>query len=573
MEMLLYISGIMTKMGQTRSDRIRKSCMNPTNRSAGICRNPSPVTILWGLPENLSMSLRKMGNKILRRFAEGLENSSYLWVALFELSYLGLTLLRSFRPLWYDELITYNVANLGGLRAMWEALMHGADLNPPLFYVVTRAATALFGVTEFGLRVPSIAGFAVLCFCLYKFVAKRAGACYGFVAMMFPGATGAFQYSSEARAYGLVLGYSGIAILMWQKAAEDGRRTLPLAALSAALTAALLTHCYAVLLLVAFGFAQIVEDYRRRRFSWKAWVALTIPSGACLTYIPLLAAIKPYAVNSDAFRPDVPALIACYVFLLAPALYPLIAGAVVVMIARNRPGQIPSRNANAWPTREIALGVGLLLVPVFAFLLAKFYTGLFVFRYGLTAVVGMAILIPRIAAALTGSSRRVAAALCLVIWAWPIGSLITRTVVTRNSPRLPVAVSLDQHTELPLVISSGLIYYQMNHYASRDVANRMWYLTDEAAARSVTGTDVFDKGFPELNRIFPFRSRLEDYHAFLAAHHRFLVYGYEHYVHDWLVSQLKKDGARLDYLGQRPEQFGRAVLNEVQMPEQKLSEH
>ena len=79
---------------------------------------------------NPSMSLRTMGDRILSRLADGLESSCYRWVALFELSYLGLTLLRSFRPLWYDELITYNVANLGGLKAMWQALLHGADLNP-----------------------------------------------------------------------------------------------------------------------------------------------------------------------------------------------------------------------------------------------------------------------------------------------------------------------------------------------------------------------------------------------------------------------------------------------------------
>ena len=92
-------------------------------------------------------------------------------------------------------------------------------------------------------------------------------------------------------------------------------------------------------------------------------------------------------------------------------------------------------------------------------------------------------------------------------------------------------------------------------------------LPDEVAARRATGTDVFDKGLPELNRMFPFRCRLEGYQTFLAANHRFLVYGYEDYVQDWLLPQLKKDGARLDYLGQRPEQFGRAVLYEVQMPE------
>ncbi len=167
------------------------------------------LTVLWSLSDeglNLAMSLRKIGNTILLEFADKLEDSSYVWLALFGLYYLGMTLLRSFRPLWFDELITYNVANLSGWRATWEALTHGADLNPPLFYLATRAAAAVFGVTELGLRVPSIAGFAVLCFCLYKFVSRRAWRCFGLVAMVLPVATGAYPYSSEAREYWLVLG-------------------------------------------------------------------------------------------------------------------------------------------------------------------------------------------------------------------------------------------------------------------------------------------------------------------------------------------------------------------------------
>ncbi len=132
-------------------------------------------------------------------------------------------------------------------------------------------------------------------------------------------------------------------------------------------------------------------------------------------------------------------------------------------------------------------------------------------RYGLTAVIGVAILLPRIAAALTGSSRQVAVALLLLFLVGPIGSLIGQIVVALNSPPPQVAVSIDQHTEVPLVISSGLIYYEMNHYASPGVANRMWYLTDEETARRVTGTDVFEKGFPELDHMFPFRAKLEDF--------------------------------------------------------------
>jgi hypothetical protein len=524
-----------------------------------------PPPIRW--TKESVMTLRNASDLFLRRSADRFESRRHLWLTIIGLCYLLLALQRSFRPLWFDELITYNVASLPGVRSIWKSLTQGADLNPPLFHVATWAAARVFGLTELGLRIPGIVGFFVLCWSLYAFVARTTGVCYGFAAMLLPMTTGAFRFASEARAYGLLLGFCGLAVVFWQRAGEGSKRTVFLVCLSATLTAALLTHCYAVLVLVPFGIAQIVEDWQQRKVDWKAWVCLTIPLSACITYLPLIAAAKPYAVTSPVFRPSLIVLLGFYEFLLIPALVPLIAGAALVVIARKRQNQVPSEGTVAWRTGEVALAVGFLLVPVFAFLLAEFFTRIFMPRYGLTAVIGLAILLPRIAAASTGYSRPLAAALSLLLGGWLIASDIGRMVASVNSPPPPVAVSLDRNVDLPLVISSGLIYYEMNHYASPDIASRMWYLTDEETALRVTGTDVFDKGFPALDRLFPLRAKLSDYRTFLSAHPRFLVYGYAHYENDWLVSRLKQEGARLNYLGQRPEEFGRAVLYEVQMPE------
>src|ERR1700733_206895 len=178
------------------------------------------------------MSIRKTGKECLGKFAHELDSNSLVWLILFGVFYLGLVLPASFRPFWYDELFTYNVATLPGFRAMWDALRHGADLNPPFFYVVTHAAVSVFGPTEFGLRTPAIAGFLVMCCCLYAFVAHRAGACYGFIAMLLPVVTGALRWAFEARAYGLMLGFCGLALISWQRAAEASHRSVPLAGLA-----------------------------------------------------------------------------------------------------------------------------------------------------------------------------------------------------------------------------------------------------------------------------------------------------------------------------------------------------
>src|ERR1700733_6966197 len=172
------------------------------------------------------MSIPKSGKDGLVKLADEFESNPLFWLILFGVFYFCLVFPVLFRPLWYDELFTYNVATLPGYRAMWDALTHGGDLNPPLFYVVTHAVISVFGPTEFGLRTPALAGFLVMCCCLYVFVARRAGSCYGFIAMLLPLVTGALRWAPEARPYGLVLACCGLALVSWQRAAGDSHRAV-----------------------------------------------------------------------------------------------------------------------------------------------------------------------------------------------------------------------------------------------------------------------------------------------------------------------------------------------------------
>ena len=504
---------------------------------------------------------------ILRKVAEDQQKNQLVWFVLIGLLYLIATALNAVRKFWFDELFTFYIARLPNMATVWKALMDGADLNPPLFFAATKGAMAVFGPGEYAVRIPAMLGFFVLCSGLYVFVSNRAGASFGFVAMLFPMVTGAFIYATEARAYGMMLGCCGVALVAWQRANDVARRTGWLVLLAVSLTAALLTHCYAVLMLVPFGIGALVRDYYRRKIDWGIWFCLVIPSLAVCSYLPLLGAAKSIAVDNSVFRPELFSLSRFYEFLLAPAIWPLFAGAVIVAFAAERIGR---KEGGVFPTHEMAAAFGFLLVPLFAILLAVFVSRIFMLRYGLGAVIGVSILVSAGSSAFTRRSKSVGAALVLLLASWFAG---TTAVWVATQVAAPLEESLlgkvpfeRLRPELPVVISSGLLFLEMDHYSTSAVASRLNYLMDEEISRKKTGSDVFDKGFLISKRWFPIRGNLQDYHSFLAAHPKFLLYGYSSFDLDWLIPKLIEDGATMTYLGQQGPIKQRTVLFEVESP-------
>src|SRR3954469_13706322 len=137
-------------------------------------------------------------------------------------------LLDSRRPLSNDELFTFYISQQRTLHDVWNALLTGAEQLPIFFFVVVRMSTRLLGPTPTALRLPETLGFLAMNVCTFLFVRRRVSAAYGFVAFIFPAVTGAYYFAYEARPYGLVLGFCGLAMLCWQSAAEGRSRPLSL---------------------------------------------------------------------------------------------------------------------------------------------------------------------------------------------------------------------------------------------------------------------------------------------------------------------------------------------------------
>ena len=96
--------------------------------------------------------------------------------------------------------------------------------------------------------------------------------------MTFPVVTGAVYYGFDARPHGIVLGFAGLALVCWQMVNEGERRGRWLLFFSLALLGAFLSHCYAILLLIAFGAPELFEFATTRRLRLAHWAAMLIPA-------------------------------------------------------------------------------------------------------------------------------------------------------------------------------------------------------------------------------------------------------------------------------------------------------
>src|SRR5262249_54365614 len=157
-------------------------------------------------------------------------------------------------------------------RDVWHFLLTGAEQLPPFFYVITRTGIAILGLSGFSLRISEMLGVGVAALSVYWFAARRATSLCAAAGAIFLLCTYAYPYAHEARPYGLVLAFSGLALVAWQRAAEEsGPRGLALTGLALMLTAAVHTHYYGVLLLGPLCAAELTRSYIRRRIDLAVW--------------------------------------------------------------------------------------------------------------------------------------------------------------------------------------------------------------------------------------------------------------------------------------------------------------
>jgi hypothetical protein len=499
--------------------------------------------------------VRRVGNVI----AISLQKDAKTWLLLFSLVYCFVTVGLATRLFWFDELITYDVSRLPTMADVWAALRNGADFNPPLFYIATRASQSIFGHGRVATRLPEIAGFLVMCLCMYKFVARRCPGPYALVAFLFPLVTSGYSYAIEARSYGLEFGFLGIALVAWQSAAQPGRRLSSLVLFYLALMATLLTHCYAILLLIPFGIAELTRTIRSRRVDWPMLVCFLAFAPVALVYLPLLAASRQFIFRNVIFRPTFLSIPTFYVGLLHFTIWPMTGAALIV----DRQKSTNTNESSGIPLHEISCLVGLLCIPVFAVLLAMSATGVYVDRYGLASMVGIGILFPLYLSYRTGADIYQGGVITTIFLS---SILLSAGISVIRADRPPQNAGLNLATvrpNLPIVISSPIMFLELDHNEEPTVAARLYFLTDRSSALRYTGTDGFDLGYPLVRKRFLIGGNIQDYNDFVHNNRSFLVYGTYSEPLEWVIRRLLEDNIVLRFLGQEDGRYGTAMLFEV----------
>jgi hypothetical protein len=484
-------------------------------------------------------------------------NTEWLLLFLVSVAYLGGAMVLAVRrPLWNDELYTLLIADSPTMGDVWAALATGADQVPPPFHVITRASLALFGETPFGLRLPAVIGFWLMGIGIHRFVSRRISSLYALVAMSFPLVTGAYEYAHEGRSYALALGFAAVALASWQAAEDESRRRAALGMLAFSTAGAVCSHYYAVLITIPIAVGELARSVATRRLRLGVPTAIVLGLAPLVAFLPLIGAARSYSVNFWARADWTLAPITYFVMFIpaGPALWAAAALAAIYSVPRvavldpARPRARPS-----FAPGELAALLTFALLPVLAVFVGVFLTGIYTPRYSLPVVIGVAGLAGFGADWAFGGRRFAAIALILVTLFWFAGvegrGLKTASTTTRRQMECDRLLAAAEPM-LPIAVADPLTFLKLSYETPKEIARRIVYLSDPAAALRHLGHNTVDRGLVDLEPWFGVR--VEPLRDFLQVNPSFLVLARTSDAHGeiwrmgWLIAELIQAGSRME---------------------------
>jgi hypothetical protein len=436
---------------------------------------------------------------------------------------------------------------------VWGALMSGGEQLTPFFYLLTRASTALFGLNPFALRLPEMIGFWVMCVCLFFFVARRASNFYALLAAIFPLVTYTYFYAFDARPYGLVLGFSALALLCWQSATMNRFRPLSVICLSMSLAGALSSHYYGIFAIFPLALGETVRTILRRRLDVPVWAAFCLAIAPLILHLPLIQQARAYSGDFWA-KPrwlDVPNF---YGGMLSSTILPLIlllflSGIYQTVWRDKMPDESQTTPKITPPVFEVAAAFGFIIIPIICVVLGKFVTGGFTDRYAVIAVIGFSVLVSFIAVKLNNNNILISIVLVICFAGCFSFLAVNETWSVGINSRAMTKVQLLQSKgveNLPIVAADAHTFIELNYYAP-EISSRVVYLADPEISLRRTQQNSIERGMIDLLKPW-FELNVTDYKSYVAARPRFLLCGDPQHF-SWIIPQLEEDGMQFELKG------------------------
>jgi 4-amino-4-deoxy-L-arabinose transferase-like glycosyltransferase len=403
------------------------------------------------------------------------------------------------------------------------------------------AASLLLPTDHLAYRLLFVCGFACTLIFLFIFVKRRHGVERALLCSSVLLITPLFTlYTQEARPYSLVTAFIALAMVCYQR--PPGAKWA--VGLCLSLVFAALLHYYAVVAFLAFFLAELSNVYYTRQIRFGVWLALLLALGPLTISWPMLMWMKhnwgPHfwtgATLSDVsafFRLGVPWGVA------------LCGLTVLTMLTTTRTASRAETTAvfPRAPISEHVLLLGLVVLPILGFAVAKVTHSPFVERYFLPTILGI------IGAAIYGlnytnskSLHAVGLTLLLALMSQEFG--FWKSLGNRERPAdivAPIAnlAGTALYQTLPIVISDAGEYVELWHYLRRAVT-----LPNPEGAATYAGVDTVDKLVLALRPYAP--AGIQDFSSFEATHSAFLYSSGSRW--DWWPAKLAHHGFQLELL-------------------------
>jgi hypothetical protein len=476
--------------------------------------------------------------------------SAHPWrcVGIFLAILFGISLVQSvIAKMWIDEFYTYFAVHQPTVAGVYRALKSGIDSTPPAYALLLRSLRPVLGYGVLDLRLPSIAGFCLMCVCVFAFVYRRLPALYALLAMLFA-CVKMLHFATDGRPYGLVLGLSALALLCWQAAAEGRYRSTALPILTLSLWSATALHYYSITLLIPLFAAEIVRQRSSKKFDIPMLAALAAAPLVLIPHIPLIQAQRRFIPHFYS-RPSLHSFIdfygdyARYGALLA---FPLL----VFLIFRARRATEPATRGSCrtMPVYEWALSIALIVLPVAIIVGSMLTIKAFVDRYVMLAVLGFSALA---AALLCRIARANAAVAVFGIVLLLLGFSGKAAIGLKNAPRLHDSEALSRMLPnapddgSPILVADHHQFVELSYYGNASFRNRLVYAASPELSDRYTGNDTGELVLDALSRYTSLR--ITTYEDFIRTNTRFLLAAN---ADDWLVWQLGRSGYRVSLISE-----------------------